>query len=153
MTNKFDEKANSWLRKLDPNNPIDQKITRRGNVDFYDYHPQDKDVRFEDPNHQLNWYKNRVKEWAGDKPTSESMMKALDQAWTGTHPNFHTQALHLELLRTRGKGNKKRKFKDQGYYPEGDAFDPEYMKNWLQREIMGEFIAKRDGPMPFYTPR
>jgi hypothetical protein len=154
MTNKFNEAANSWMRKLDPSNPIDQKITRIGNMDLYDYHPHDPEqVRFEDPNHELNWYKNRVKEWAGDKPTTDSMMKALDKAWTGTHPRFHYEALHLELLRTRGKGNKKRKFKDQGYYPENDKFDPQYMKDWLQKEIMGEFMVKRDGAMPFHTAR
>jgi hypothetical protein len=27
------------------------------------------------------------------------------------------------------------------------------MKDWLQREIMGEFMIKRDGPMPFHTAR
>lgn len=103
---------------------------------------------------ELDWYKNRVKEWAGEKPTSDSMMEALEKAWTGTNPRFHYKTLHNELLKTRGPSNKKRKFMKQGYYPEGDKFDPEYMKDWLQKEIMGEFITRpQDGPMPFYTPR
>jgi hypothetical protein len=102
---------------------------------------------------ELDWYKSKVKEWAGNKPTSDSVMQALDKAWTGTNPRFHYQSLHGELMKTRGETNKKRKFAKAGYYPEAGAFDAEYMKNWLQREIMGEFMMKRDGPVPFYTAR
>ena len=132
---KFDEAVNNLMK-------------------LHDYHPQDKDPKFEDPNHQLNWYKSKVKEWAGEKPTSDSIMTALDKAWMGAgHARFKTDTLHNELLRTRGASNRKRKFKDQGYYPEGDKFDSQYMKDWLQKEIMGEFMIKRDGPMPFHNAR
>jgi len=103
---------------------------------------------------ELDWYKGEVKKRAGDKPTAESMMQALDQAWMNAgHARFKTDTLHNELLKTRGKSNKRRKFMKQGYYPAGDQFDPEYMKDWLQKEIMGEFLVKRDGPVPFYKAR
>jgi hypothetical protein len=103
---------------------------------------------------ELDWYKGEVKKRAGDAPTTESMMQALEQAWMNAgHARFKTDTLHNELLKTRGQSNKKRKFMKQGYYPEGDKFDAEYMKHWLQKEIMGNFIAKRDGPMPFYNAR
>jgi len=104
---------------------------------------------------ELDWYKSKVKEWAGEKPTSDSMMEALEKAWSGAgHARFKTDTLHNELLKTRGKSNRRRKFMKQGYYPEGNQFDPEYMKHWLHREIMGEFITRpQDGPIPFYTPR
>jgi len=103
---------------------------------------------------ELDWYKMEVKKRAGSKPTAENMMQALDQAWMNAgHARFKTDTLHNELLKTRGEMNKKRKFMKSGYYPEGGQFDPEYMKHWLQREIMGEFMIKRDGPMPFYAPR
>lgn len=103
---------------------------------------------------ELDWYKGEVKKRAGDAPTAENMMQALDQAWMNAgHARFKTDTLHNELMKTRGETNKKRKFAKAGYYPEAGAFDAEYMKNWLQREIMGEFMIKRDGPMPFYTAR
>ena len=103
---------------------------------------------------ELDWYKSEVKKRAGNKPDTDNMMQALDQAWMNAgHARFKTDTLHNELLRTRGEANKKRKFAKAGYYPEAGAFDPEYMKDWLQREIMGEFMIKRDGPMPFYTAR
>lgn len=103
---------------------------------------------------QLHWYKQQVKNRAGVNPTANGMMQALDQAWHNAgHARFKTNTLHHELLRTRGPGNKKRKFVNAGYYPENDAFDAEYMKCWLQREIMGEFMIKRDGAVPFYAPR
>jgi hypothetical protein len=103
---------------------------------------------------KLDWYKSKVKEWAGEKPTTESMMAALEKAWSSAgHARFKTDTLHKELLQTRGKANKRRKFNKAGYYPDGDKFDPQYMKDWLQREIIGEFMIKRDGPMPFYSPR
>ena len=103
---------------------------------------------------ELDWYKSKVKEWAGEKPTTESMMQALEQAWSGAgHARFKTETLHNELLKTRGELNKKRKFIKAGYYPPEGKFDPQYMKDWLQREIIGEFMVKRDGPMPFHTPR
>ena len=103
---------------------------------------------------ELHWYKQAVRHRAGEKPTANGMMQALHQAWMNAgHARFKTDTLHDELLRTRGASNKKRKFVKMGYYPQNDAFDAEYMKHWLQREIMGEFIAKRDGPVPFYAPR
>jgi hypothetical protein len=103
---------------------------------------------------ELDWYKSKVKEWAGDKPTTEIMMQALEQAWSSAgHARFKTETLHNELLKTRGESNKKRKFMKAGYYPPEGRFDPQYMKDWLQREIIGEFMVKRDGPMPFHTPR
>jgi hypothetical protein len=103
---------------------------------------------------ELNWYKSKVKEWAGVKPTSDSVMQALDKAWMSAgHARFKTDTLHGELMKTRGETNKKRKFAKAGYYPEGGKFDPQYMKDWLQREIMGEFMINRDGPMPFHTAR
>ena len=102
---------------------------------------------------ELDWYKSKVKEWAGEKPTTESMMAALEKAWTGAaHARFFLK-LHEELLKTRGRSNKKRKFMKSGYYPEEDKFDPEFLKSWLQREIMGDFIVNRSGPMPFHTAR
>lgn len=103
---------------------------------------------------ELDWYKAQVKQRAGSKPNADDMMAALDQAWHNAgHARFKTDTLHGELLKTRGEQNKKRKFMKSGYYPEGGQFDPQYMKDWLQREIMGEFMMKRDGPMPFHTPR
>ena len=103
---------------------------------------------------ELDWYKQMVKDRAGHKPSANDMMQALDQAWHNAgHARFKTHTLHHELLKTRGEQNKKRKFMKSGYYPAGDAFDAEYMKDWLQREIMGEFMIKRDGPVPFYAPR
>jgi hypothetical protein len=103
---------------------------------------------------ELDWYKSEVMKRAGDKPTAENVMQALDQAWHNAgHARFKTDTLHNELMKTRGETNKKRKFMKSGYYPEGGEFDPEYMKHWLQREIMGEFVTKRDGPMPFYKAR
>jgi hypothetical protein len=102
----------------------------------------------------LDWYKGWVKERAGENPTIEDMKRTLEEAWMGAgHSRFKHETLHRELLLSRGKGNKKRKFVKAGYYPEGDRFDPQYMKDWLQREILGEFMIKRDGPMPFNTPR
>jgi hypothetical protein len=103
---------------------------------------------------ELDWYKQQVKDRAGVKPNADDMMQALDQAWMNAgHARFKTDTLHNELLRTRGESNKKRKFAKAGYYPEGGKFDAQYMKDWLQREIMGEFMIKRDGPVPFYAPR
>ena len=103
---------------------------------------------------ELDWYKQQVKDRAGDKPAADDVMQALDQAWMNAgHARFKTDTLHHELLRTRGETNNKRKFMKSGYYPEGGQFDPEYMKHWLQREIMGEFMIKRDGPMPFHSAR
>jgi hypothetical protein len=103
---------------------------------------------------ELDWYKAQVKQRAGDAPSAENVMQALDQAWLNAgHARFKTDTLHNELLKTRGETNKKRKFAKAGYYPEAGKFDAEYMKNWLQREIMGEFMIKRDGPMPFHTAR
>jgi len=101
---------------------------------------------------ELDWYKSRVKEWAGDKPTVDSMMDALERAWTGTNPRFHYQTLHAELLKMRGASNKNRKFMQQGYYPDDGKFDPKYMKDWLQREIMGEFMMHQGG-RTYHVPR
>lgn len=114
---------------------------------------ENSDRTYEEP--QLDWFKSKVKDYANESGskdlTNEQMLDALKRAITGTHPRFFEQTLHSELMKTRSKANRKRKFRDQGYYPKDDKMDWDYMRHWLQREIMGEFIRKK--PYTIYLPR
>ena len=93
---------------------------------------------------ELQAFKDSVvaKHLDGKKPaevSGDTMQHAFERAWMTTHPRG-LEKIHNELLRTRGAGVKGRMFTDAGYYPKDmHAFGP-YLKDWLQRHIMGEWI-------------
>lgn len=95
-------------------------------------------------------YQNPSKHGTDYNGDLEKFIKAVNSIWTGTHPRA-LENLHHELLKIRGEDNKKRKFRDQGYYPKEEDFYA-YLKDWLQREAMGK-IWQKLAPRTFTMPR